>query len=192
MNKRIGAGIAAVLLSAAMAGCTGSQRDGTQRTDGFVESVEENSHGDFTYRKEFGTYTVLDGWMESETHSTEDKFFYVKEGHDEDAQPDNISINIDTNRYGKDDYFSFKDAIMAQIAEQIGDENVQLNGTGTYTANDDILIVFEITEDSGIVTKQYYIVGDYKYCLVQLTNYDGDEDATRAADIMADSFVWRD
>lgn len=181
------------ILCTLLGGCSGSrEHTASDDTDGFEESVELNKHGDSIYRKEFGTYTVLDGWVESETHSTDEQFFYVKDGHDDDVSPDNISINEGTNRYGKDEYMQFKDAIMAQLLAQVGNQNVQVNGSGTYTANEDPMILFEIIEEDGTVTRQYYIVGDYRYCLVHMTNYSGDEEADRVAEIMADGFAWRE
>lgn len=193
-KRRICVGMTALFfLCTMLGGCGGSgARTASRDTDGFEESVELNKHGDSIYKKEFGTYTVLDGWVESETHSTEEQFFYVKDGHDDDASPDNISINEGTNRYGKDEYMQFKDAIMAQLLAQVGNQNVQVNGSGTYTANEDPMIMFELIEEDGTVTRQYYIIGDYRYCLVHLTNYSGDEEADRAAEIMADGFVWRE
>lgn len=188
-KKRFYAGMAAVLLCVALGGC-GSKASDEAR--GVTESVEENDHGDYTYRKEFGTYTVLDGWEESKTHSTEDKYFYIKEGHDEDAQPDNVSVNVGTNRYAQDEVMEFKDAIVAQMMAQIGGQSVEFNGTGTYTAAEDPLIIIEVVEEDGAVTRQYYVVGDHRYCLIHLTNYDDDEEAYELARIMADSFVWRD
>lgn len=193
-KRRICVGMTALFfLCMMLGGCGGSgARTASGDTDGFEESVELNKHGDSIYKKEFGTYTVLDGWVESETHSTEEQFFYVKDGHDDDASPDNISINEGTNRYGKDEYMQFKDAIMAQLLAQVGNQNVQVNGSGTYTANEDPMIMFELIEEDGTVTRQYYIIGDYRYCLVHLTNYSGDEEADRAAEIMADGFVSRE
>lgn len=189
LKKRFYAGVIGIFLCATLGGCGSNASD---EPKGFVESVEENDHGDFIYRKEFGTYTVLDGWVESETHSTEDKFFYIKEGHDEDAQPDNVSVNVGTNRYAQDEVMEFKDAIVTQMLAQVSGQDVELNGTGTYTAAEDPLLIIEIVEKDGTVTRQYYVVGDHRYCLIHLTNYDGDEEADELAKIMADSFVWRD
>ena len=51
--------------------------------------------------------------------------------------------------------------------------------------------IFTIEEEQeGIVTKQYYIVGDRRFCLIHLTNFTGSEGAEEAAQSMADSFVW--
>lgn len=188
---RICVGMTVLLVLCTMLGGCGGHK-ASKDADGFEESVELNEHGDSIYRKEFGTYTVLDGWVESETHSTEEQFFYVKDGHDDDVSPDNISINEGTNRYGKDEYMEFKNAIMAQLLAQLGNQNVQVNGSGTYTSNEDPMIMFEIIEEDGTLTRQYYIIGDYRYCLVHLTNYSGDEEANRVAKIMADGFVWRE
>lgn len=39
-----------------------------------------------------GSWTVPEGWVRAEPYSTAEKIFYVEEGHEEDEQPDNISI----------------------------------------------------------------------------------------------------
>lgn len=41
-------------------------------------------------------------------------------------------------------------------------------------------------------TKQFYIVGERRYCLVHLTNFTGSDGAEEAARAMADSFAWSD
>lgn len=66
-----------------------------------------------------------------------------------------------------------------------------MTGTGTYTQQGYPVYIFTIDEEeTGVVTKQYYIVGDYQYCLIHLTNFSGSENADQAAQAMADSFLW--
>lgn len=50
-----------------------------------------------------GSYTVPDGWVVASDHSTDEKIFYVEDGHEHDSRPDNISINVGKNRYVADD-----------------------------------------------------------------------------------------
>lgn len=137
-----------------------------------------------------GNYTVPEGWVKSEEYSTDKKVFYIEEGHETDKQPDNISINVGTNRYAEDDHVSFRDAILRQILAQLEGVDAQLYGDGTYTEQGYTVYIFTIEEKNNIVTKQYYIVGDYQYCLIHLTNYTGSEDADKAAQEIVDSFVW--
>lgn len=139
-----------------------------------------------------GTYTVPDGWVKADEHSTDQKFFYVKKGHEHDTQPDNISINVGKNRYSADEHEDFKEAIVSQLAMQIGNSGAALDAYAAKTKQGDVLYVFTITEDRGIVTKQYYVIGDRRYCLIQLTNYSGSDAVTDAADEMAESFTWED
>lgn len=96
------------------------------------------------------------------------------------------------NAYAADESEDFKDAIMRQLAMQIGNSDAQLDGYGSTTDAGDVEYVFTITDDDGSVTKQYYIVGDRRFCLIQLSNYTGSDAADDAADEMADSFVWDD
>ncbi len=138
-----------------------------------------------------GSYTVPDGWVKAEEHSTDKKFFYVEEGHETDKMPDNISINIGTNRYSAEDHTSFRDAIVQQLLAQLNGVDAELLGDGTSTEQGYIVYIFTINERStGVVTKQYYIVDDYQFCLIHLTNYTNSENANEAAQAIVDSFVW--
>lgn len=140
-----------------------------------------------------GEYDVPDGWVKSETYSNARQIFYVEEGKEDSTQPDNISINVGENKYSAEEHTKFKDAILRQIMMQIQGQDVELDGTGTHTEQDYVVYIFTITEkESGIVTKQYYIVDDYRFCLIQLTNFTGSEAADEAAQQMMDSFVWDD
>lgn len=136
-----------------------------------------------------GSWTVPEGWVKNEQYSTEYKIFYMEEGHEEDEQPDNISIEVGTNRYSSEDHMKFRDAIVRQLTMQISGTDAELTGEGTFTAQEDVLYIFTIREE-GVITKQFYIVGDQRYCLVHLTNFTGSERAEEAAREMADSFAW--
>ena len=72
---------------------------------------------------------------------------------------------------------------------QLDGIEAQLNGDGTYTEQGDLLYIFTIDEGD-IVTTQYYIVKDYGFFLIQLTNFSGSETTEQAARDMVDSFVW--
>lgn len=136
-----------------------------------------------------GSYTVPDGWVLAEDFSTGEKFFYIEEGHENDELPDNISINVGANRYSADDHTAFRDAIVQQLLRQLKGIDAELTGDGSYTEQGDVVYTFTITE-SDVVTRQYYIVGDYRYCLIHLTSFTGSESAYDAAQAMADSFIW--
>ena len=136
-----------------------------------------------------GSYTVPAGWEKSEKHSTDSQIFYIEEGHENDEKPDNISIHVGKNKYSLDEHEQFRDAIVQQILMQLDGIEAQLNGDGTYTEQGDLLYIFTIDEGD-IVTTQYYIVRDYGFCLIQLTNFSGSETTEQAARDMVDSFVW--
>lgn len=123
----------------------------------------------------------------SEKHSTDSQIFYIEEGHENDEKPDNISIHVGKNKYSLDE--QFRDAIVQQILMQLDGIEAQLNGDGTYTEQGDLLYIFTIDEGD-IVTTQYYIVKDYGFCLIQLTNFSGSETTEQAARDMVDSFAW--
>ncbi len=136
-----------------------------------------------------GSYTVPEGWVKAEQYSTVDKVFYVEEGHEEDDLPDNISIEIGTNRYAAEEHEQFRDAIVRQLLVQLQGVEAELTGDGTYTEQGYVVYIFTISGTDAL-TKQYYIVGDQQYCLIHLTGFSGSESTVQAAQDMADSFVW--
>lgn len=141
-----------------------------------------------------GTYTVPDGWVKADAHSTDDMIFYVEEGHEDDERPDNISINVGDCPYNLDEHTTFRDAIMRQISMQVGGSDVQLSGSGSNTAQDYVLYNFTIEDADGTITDMYYILKDYGFCLVQVTSFTGSENESifEAAKTMVDSFVWNE
>lgn len=146
------------------------------------------------YNKEFGSYAVLSSWEENEEHSTDNKFFYVLSGTENEATPNNISINAGTNKYDSANHMKFKDAILKQLSSQIkasGKQGVKVNGGGSYTDNGYILYTFTIyEEEQDITTTQYYIVGDYKYVLIHETTFGNSEETDTVAKRMVNSFEW--
>lgn len=130
-----------------------------------------------------------EGWVKMGRYSTQDKIFYVREGHEEDELPDNISVEVKTNRYSAEDHMKFRDAILRQLTMQASIVGAKLTGAGTFADQEDILYIFTIGEED-MVTKQFYIVGDKRYCLIHLTNFTGSESTDEAARAMADSFIW--
>ena len=150
----------------------------------------ENTQSETEEESDFpGSYTVPDGWVKVEQYSSADKFFYVEDGHENDETPDNISIEVGTNRYSEEEHEDFRNAIVRQLTMQLQGVSADVTGDGTHTDQDSIVYIFTISEED-VVTKQYYIVGDQRYCLIHLTNFTGSESAVEAAQAMVDSFVW--
>ena len=150
----------------------------------------ENTQSETEEESDFpGSYTVPDGWVKVEQYSSADKFFYVEDGHENDETPDNISIEVGTNRYSEEEHEDFRNAIVRQLTMQLQGVSADVTGDGTHTDQDYIVYIFTISEED-VVTKHYYIVGDQRYCLIHLTNFTGSESAVEAAQAMVDSFVW--
>jgi hypothetical protein len=157
------------------------------------ESID-NPEGEIAFEKDFGTFCIPEGWEESESDSSLDKFFYIPEGNDNKSCTDYFFVRYATNNYSEDDVMSFKDAIMKQITKQIEDiPEVTLNGEGAYTANDYLLLSFTISGfEDGSVRDLYYIVGEKKYCEVYMSAKEDIEGTRVAAKTIVDSFVWTD
>lgn len=140
-----------------------------------------------------GTYTVPDGWVEAEEASTSDKIFYTREGETQDVSPDNISVNVDSNSYSLEEYQQFGDAILQQLSMQAKFLNAKsLNSSGSNTEQGYILFTFTLEGSSGTLTRQYYIVREYGYCLFHATSFSGTEEVFDVAQSMVDSFVWNE
>ena len=148
--------------------------------------------GDTKYQKEFGTYIVKSGWVESKTHSQNGKYFYVKDGQDNDSRPNNISINAGTNKYKKEEHEKFREAIYAQLARQVGG-NVTINATGSTTDKGELVYTFVIN-NSNLISTQYYIIGEKKYVMIYETvwNNDEKEETDEVALKMINSFEWKE
>ena len=168
-GKIIGFFLLAVILCLSACGAPAEKEDAQQPEA--EEPVEENALP--------RNLDSARGLGESGKYSTENKIFYVEEGHEEDEQPDNISIEVGTNRYSAEDHMNFRDAIVRQLTMQASSVGAELTGEGTFTAQEDVLYIFTISEEA-VVTKQFYIVGDQRYCLVHLTNFTGSESAEEA------------
>lgn len=190
IRKRAALTLSLLLLAGSLAGCAGTPKESKPNDQTASDNSQSEQSTPLENETDFpGSYTVPEGWVKMEKYSTEDKIFYVEEGHEDDELPDNISIEVGTNRYSADEHEKFRDAIVRQLTMQLQDVDAELTGDGTYTEQDYIVYIFTISE-ADVVTKQYYIVGDQRYCLLQLTNFTGSETVNEAAQSMADSFVW--
>lgn len=153
-------------------------------------SIEETDK--ITYKKSFGEYSIASGWEENQEHSTSDMFFYVKKGDEVKSQPDNIAVNVGENKYSLEESESFRTAILQQLTQQISEyEGIALTGEGFQTEQGNAVYLFNIAEeDTGLVTRQYYIVGEKKYCLVQESNFADSEECRITARNLVESFKW--
>lgn len=159
---------------------------------GAIEQDSSENSGEFEKQvKDFGIYEVPSTWMESKTHSTKTKFFYIKEGEAEKEKPNNISVQQGTNRYAQEDHVKFRQSILNQLMLQLGDNAASLEANGSHTDQGYVLYTFEMKEDDAI-TKQYYIIGDYQYVLVHETIYDDSakDQVDEVARSIVDSFTW--
>lgn len=184
-----------------LAGCAPAEAPPAQQTPApgtpasiTASAAPEAGEGTLCER-DFGSYTVPEGWLESDVYSTDDKLFYVPEEQAEAELPDNISVEEGSNGYAPEEHEQFRDAILSQLMMQLrmtGDTGAALLGDGTYTDSGDILYVFTVEGSDGVITKQFYVVGDHRYCLIHLTRFSGSGEADEAASRMAASFQWSD
>ena len=104
----------------------------------------------------------------------------------------NVSINQGSNKYSVDEHEKFRDAITSQIVNQIGKkEGIELDAKGSYTKNNYILYTYIIKKED-VKTTLCYIVGDYKYILVQETNYDDSEELYEVTKNIVNTFEWKE
>ena len=139
----------------------------------------------------YGTYRI-DGLVKRNDHSTANKTFYVLEKDRYETTPDNVSVEVGTNKYSKEQYLAFKTAIQLQLYSQVGrDATIVGNGTTTTKGNNVLKFIIKKQNDNTTAT-QYYIVGDYKYVLVYATNFSGNTDFNAAVYNIVDTFEWKE
>ena len=144
--------------------------------------------------KEFGSFIVAEGFGEAKEQSGGGRYFYVIEGHEHDARPNNISINTGHQNYNLDESEKFAESTTWQLnmqLKQYGMDAVVYGSSGKTDAGD-IMYIFDIKfNDSNEIDRQYYILRDKKYVMVFMSNFDGDDSVNKAAELMAKSFEWK-
>jgi len=144
--------------------------------------------------KEFGSFIVAEGFGEAKEQSGGGRYFYVVEGHEHDARPNNISINTGHQNYNLDESEKFAESTTWQLNMQIKQYGLDavVYGSSGKTDAGDIMYIFDIKfNDSDEIDRQYYILRDKKYVMVFMSNFDGDESVNKAAELMAKSFEWK-
>ena len=144
--------------------------------------------------KEFGSFIVAEGFGEAKEQSGGGRYFYVVEGHEHDARPNNISINMGHQNYNLDESEKFAESTTWQLNMQIKQYGMDASVYGSSGKTDagDIMYIFDIKfNNSDEIDRQYYILRDKKYVMVFMSNFDGDESVNKAAELMAKSFEWK-
>lgn len=144
--------------------------------------------------KEFGSFIVAEGFGEAKEQSGGGRYFYVVEGHEHDARPNNISINTGHQNYNLDESEKFAESTTWQLNMQIKQYGLDavVYGSSGKTDSGDIMYIFDIKfNDSDEIDRQYYILRDKKYVMVFMSNFDNDESINKAAELMAKSFEWK-
>ena len=154
-------------------------------------STNVNENYVLVFEKDFGSYSVSNTWEENIEHSTDKKFFYKKKG-DNSNPPNNISVEMGTNRYSENDHMTFRSAILRQLVMQTHSSIDQIKANGSNTNNNYVLYTFIIEGEKSTI-KQYYIVGDYKYILVYATIFDktNEEEVDNISSQIVNSFTWK-
>lgn len=144
-----------------------------------------------TIQTSYGSFSIAPGWAQTEELSQGDMLFFLQEGTPLDKPTTNISVSQAANKYSQDDYQSFAKAIDAQIERQITDNVVNYTGAGGFTDQDLPLITITV-EEKECLTVQYYIVGDHRFVLVQMTDYYDENipEPNAVALEIVNSFTW--
>lgn len=142
-------------------------------------------------RTSFGRYEIPNTWEKNNSHSTINKYFFINKKDRNVKTPNNISVEMGTNRYKISDHMMFRGAILRQLGMQMKGKGATINGDGWTTEKGYICYTFTIDEGK-YKTIQHYIVSDYKYVLVHETIWDGNsEDTDNAAKKIVNTFIWK-
>lgn len=156
--------------------------------------IPSSSSGTTKIRTNFGSYRIPGTWEKSNSHSTRNKYFFINKKDRNVKTPNNISVEMGTNRYKASDHIMFRQAILRQLGMQMKGTDATITGDGWTTKQGYIVYTFIVESDNGLnYTIQHYIVDDYKYVLVHETIWDGNrEDADNAAKKIVNTFRWKD
>ena len=189
----ISAALCILLFTSCSMGALMRQSSQKARAENSEASSVVDADGNIRETRFFGTYTIPAGWTEAPEFSTDEKWFYVKDGTDLSSPTSNISVECGTNRYSADQHEAFRQAIVSQLAQQTSAAgSTSMTGTGTSTDAGDVLYVFTIENSDGTTTIQYYIVGDKQYVMVHATDFydEAIPDLQETARSIAYSFEW--
>ena len=181
-----------------LSGCALSLLDKIQdeKTESTSPKEEKNPAEDEANAGEkkeaYGTYVVPENWSEAKELSQKNLTFYLQNGTPTDKPTTNISVSEGTNKYAVGDAQSFAKAIDNQLRSQVGSLDLKsYSGNGSFTEKDYPLITMEV-ETEEMTTIQYYIVGDYRYVMVHLSECHDEaiKDAEKVALSIVNSFEW--
>lgn len=182
---------------AATAKADESMVEATQKDETTVAATQQDdaaTKDSKRVEKEFGSFIVAEGFGEAKEQSGGGRYFYVVEGHEHDARPNNISINTGHQNYNLDESEKFAESTTWQLNTQIKQYGMDASVYGSSGKTDagDIMYIFDIKfNDSDEIDRQYYILRDKKYVMVFMSNFDNDESVNKAAELMAKSFEWK-
>lgn len=141
-------------------------------------------------KTDYGSFSIPNTWIKRTDHSTASKYFFANR-NDRNSIPNNISVEMGTNRYAEAYHEQFREAIKRQLATQASLYGMTMTGSGTTSKNGYYVYTFTL-KGSSETTIQHYIVGDYKYVLVHETIFREDNnDTNNAAKTIIDSFIWK-
>ena len=186
----------------------GSKQVNTAENSTKIESSEEKTESQKTDKseskttmgnterieKDFGTFNIPEGWGEAKEQSGHGRYFYVVKGHEHDAMPNNISINMGHQNYNLNESEKFAESTTMQLGMQIKQSGIDATVSGSSGKTDagDIMYIFDIKiNNTDEIDRQYYILKDKKFVMVFMTNFDNDEEVNKAAELMAKSFEWK-
>lgn len=152
-----------------------------------------NSNSQYNiYSKSFGEYQVSKSLIEIKDSKSDNKFFYLKKADKDNLTPNNISVSSGKTDYPIEESDNLKYSILNNLSTQLNNrKDVTITSDGSITANSYILYTFSIYEkNNNITTTQYYIIGNYKYVLIQQTSFERSDEMDKYAYEIVDSFKW--
>ncbi len=156
------------------------------------EQLQASTPTDIIYEKPFGSYIVPSDWQE-DTGYYEGVFTYIHE--DDIFGFETVSAGYIENGYALEEHEEFRDEVLNTILTEVNPEDYEeLLGEGFITDNGYNCYLFTIVIDENSEYLQAFIIGDYKYVLVDHFYYiDGlGEQSTEVFHQIINSFTWNE
>jgi hypothetical protein len=120
----------------------------------YAQGGKEMENGNSTITKSFGSFELPNDWIESSKSPGSGKYFYVHKTERNADLPTNISVEMGTNPYSRDNPLPFGQAIQRQLIMQTGGQ-AKIDGGGTFTEQGYPLIYFSIQAPQATTTQFY-------------------------------------
>ena len=145
--------------------------------------------------KPYGYYLIPDDWKEKEYYCKDEQYVSVfcPRTESQERHYSNVSVLARASQYTLSEHNIFKSIIVSQLeskARVLGFDWV--TGMGSFNKTGYPVYRFSMVKKDEEAISQYYIIGEKRFCMMQLTDYSNEQQCSYETILrdMMESFVW--